>query len=59
MIDDHDKCEWVNVSSGISSPGLSRKKARAVKQLCVCVFLKASGVNRSSSIWSFGLQIGT
>jgi len=24
MIDDHDECEWVNVSSGTSSPGLSR-----------------------------------
>ena len=24
MIDDHDECEWVNVSSGTGSPGLSR-----------------------------------
>ena len=24
MIDDHDECEWVNVSSGTSSSGLSR-----------------------------------
>ena len=24
MIDDHDECEWANVSSGIGSPGLSR-----------------------------------
>jgi len=24
MIDDHDECEWVNVSSGTDSPGLSR-----------------------------------
>ena len=23
MIDDHDECEWVNVSSGTGSPGLS------------------------------------
>ena len=23
MIDDHDRCEWLNVSSGTSSPGLS------------------------------------
>jgi len=28
MIDDHDRCEWVNVSSGTSSPGLSRTKSR-------------------------------
>jgi len=25
MIDDHDRCEWVNVSSGTSSPGLCRE----------------------------------
>jgi len=24
MIDDHDECEWVNVSSGTGSPGFSR-----------------------------------
>ena len=24
MIDDHDECEWVNVSSCTGSPGLSR-----------------------------------
>jgi len=24
MVDDHDRCEWVNVSSGTGSPGLSR-----------------------------------
>jgi len=24
MIDDYDECEWVNVSSGTGSPGLSR-----------------------------------
>ena len=24
MIDDHDECEWVNVSSGTGSAGLSR-----------------------------------
>jgi len=28
MIDDHDECEWVNVSSGTDSPGLSRIKSR-------------------------------
>ena len=27
MIDDHDECEWVNVSSGTGSPGLSRTKS--------------------------------
>jgi len=28
MIDDHDRCEWVNVSSGTGSPGLSQTKSR-------------------------------
>jgi len=28
MTDDHDRCEWVNVSSSTSSPGLSRTKSR-------------------------------
>ena len=27
MIDDHDECEWVNVSSGTGSPELSRTKS--------------------------------
>ena len=26
-IDDHDRCEWVNVSSGTGSPRLSRTKS--------------------------------
>jgi len=28
MSDDHDRCEWVNVSSGTGSPGLSRTESR-------------------------------
>ena len=28
MIDDHDECEWLNVSSGTSSPRLSRTKSK-------------------------------
>ena len=28
MIDDHDECEWLNVSSGTGSPGLSRTKSK-------------------------------
>ena len=37
MTDDHDEREWVNVSFGTCSPGLSRTKSKAVKRLCVCV----------------------
>jgi len=25
-VDDHDRCEWVNISSGIGSPGSSQIK---------------------------------
>jgi len=28
MIDDHNRCEWVNVSSGTGSSGLSQIKPR-------------------------------
>jgi len=28
IFDDHDGCEWVNVSSGTGSPGLSRTKSK-------------------------------
>jgi len=35
MINDHDECEWVNVSSGTGSPGLSQTNSRVVKRLCV------------------------
>jgi len=34
MTDDHDKCEWVNVSSTTGSLGLSRNNCVCV---CVCV----------------------
>jgi len=28
MIDDHNRCEWVNVSSGSSSPRLSQRTVK-------------------------------
>jgi len=37
MIDDHDKCEWANVSSGTGSPGLSRTKSIELQNSCMCV----------------------
>jgi len=37
MIDDHDECEWVNVSSGTGSPGLSRTNSTEPYNGCVCV----------------------
>jgi len=37
MIDDHDRCEWVNVSSGTGSPWLSQTKSRLHKMVVVVV----------------------
>jgi len=38
MIDDHNRCEWVNVSSSSGSPWLSWTKSREFKMVvCVCV----------------------
>jgi len=34
MTDDHDRCKWVNVSSGTASPGLSRTKSREPWRRC-------------------------
>jgi len=37
MTDDHDECEWVNVSSGTTLPGLSGQNPL----VCVCVCVKS------------------
>jgi len=37
MIDDHDECQWVNVSSGTGSPGLSWTNSTEPQNGCVCV----------------------
>ena len=37
MIDDHDTCEWVNVSSGTGSPKQSRTKGRETVVVVVVV----------------------
>ena len=53
MIDDHDRCEWVNVSSGTSSPVLSQRKSRDPKIVVVIVHyiaLKVSYACDSSTI---------
>ena len=41
MTDDHDRCEFVNVSFGTCSPGLSRTKSREPYNGCVCVCVHA------------------
>ena len=37
MIDDHDECELVNVSSGTGSSGFSRTNSTELQNSCVCV----------------------
>jgi len=37
MIDDQDRCEWVNVSSGTGSPRLSRAKGCKTVSVVVVV----------------------
>jgi len=44
MIDDHDRCEWVNVSSGTCSPGLSRTKSREPHNGCSTVVVVLFGL---------------
>jgi len=39
MIDDHNKCEWVNVSSGSGSPGFPGQNPKSRKTV-VCVFVQ-------------------
>jgi len=44
MIDDHNECEWVNVSSGTSSsgcPGQNPNSRKMVVFVCVCVCVSA------------------
>jgi len=46
MTDDHDRCEWVNVFSGIGSPRLPRQNPESRKTVvcvCVCVIFNRVG----------------
>jgi len=36
MTDDHDRCEWVNVSTGTGLPGLSSTILSRKTVVCVC-----------------------
>ena len=41
MIDDHDECKWVNVSSGTGHPGCPGQNPQSRKTVaCVCVLPK-------------------
>jgi len=48
MIDDHDSCEWVNVSSGIGSLGCSGQSPERRKMvMCVCVCVRKQSIRIS------------
>ena len=49
MIDDHDRCEWVNVSAGTGSPGLSRSKSREPLNGCGSSMLGIRNVSEFES----------
>jgi len=44
MTDDHDRCEWVNVSSGILSPGCPGQNPERRKTV-VCVLSRTTRVS--------------
>jgi len=44
MIDNHDECKWVNVSSGTGSPELSWTKSIEPKNGSVCVCVSGPGL---------------
>jgi len=50
VVDDHDRCEWVNVSSGISLPGLSQTKSRKPQNSCSIVVVVNQLLNLQSSV---------
>ena len=55
MIDDHDRREWVNVSSGTVSPGLSRTKYRELEKGKGFVFMWCSV--RAGSVTSIAVNL--
>jgi len=51
MIDDHDECGWVNVSSGTGSPGLSwTPQSCKTVVLCVCVCSELAELTWTNSV---------
>jgi len=43
MIDNQDRCEWVNVYSGTGSPRKSRTKSRKMVVVVVAIVLSCDG----------------
>jgi len=71
MTDDHDRCEWVNVSSGTRLPahlGCPGQNPESRKMGCVCVCVCGCGcgcvlpdspvmINVFFSVWSVKLRV--
>jgi len=58
MVDDQDRCEWVNVSSGTGSPGESRTKgSKTVVVVVVVVSLVIMTAGAQCKRHSFGRTI--
>jgi len=53
MIDDHDRCEWVNISSGTGHPGCPRQNpdSRQTVAAAVVVKLKLCPCNTFFAKW--------
>jgi len=44
MVDDHDRCDWVDISSGTGSPGWStRTKGRETVAVVIVVVVRMVG----------------
>jgi len=53
MADDHDRCEWVNVSSGTGSPGCpiqNTESRKIVVCVCVCVCVTERGIHTCKTV---------
>jgi len=50
MIDDHNRCEWVNVSSGTGSPGLTGQNPKSHKMV-VCLSYNIRKLFCKSGSW--------
>jgi len=54
MADDHERCEWMNVSSGTGSPGQSRIKGCKMAVVLLYLFKKTL---RKSDTGIYGLNV--
>jgi len=57
-IDEHDRCEWLNVSSGTGSPGFPGQNSESHNTVvCVCVCLCADEIFEDSERGSLSVEL--